>query len=346
MIVKKILIFNPAFLGDAILVTPLLKICKDYFNSPVIHFCIRGGYEKLFEGLSFIDKIIPFYKRGKDKGIKGIISFSKYLREESYDIIICTHRSIRSILIVHLAKSQLTVGFKNATLSFLLNKKIVRDLHGHEVYRNISLLRPLMGKDYDYVIKNIHSLYVAKNKEYFIKFKYFINAIKGTMKIAGIQATSNWKTKMWPLNRFADLINKLYKRNILSIIFSSPSEIDIIQEMSSFIKVPFISLAGILELDELSSAINNLDLFITNDTGPMHIAAAYKIPIIAIFGPTIPKFGFTPFGCTYNIIEDTTLKCRPCSLHGGAKCPEKHFKCMLNVSVNAVLENAIRIINK
>jgi heptosyltransferase-2 len=346
MIVKKILIFNPSFIGDTILTTPLLKVCKDYFDNPIIHYCVRFGYEKLFMGLPFIDKVILFDKRGKDRGVKGILKLRKYLKEELYDIIICPHRSIRSSLIVNLAKAKATIGFGDSVFSFLHKKKVVRDLQIHEVYRNLQLLKPIIGNNYENIIKDISSLYVAKNKEYAFTFKSFINVIKGNYTLAGIQATSNWKTKMWPSERFVALINKLYEYNIISVLFSSLNELDTISHMTQYIKVPFINMAGLLSLDELSSVIANLDLFITNDTGPMHIAAAHKVPVVAIFGPTIPQFGFTPFGCKYKIVEDTALYCRPCSLHGGIKCPEKHFKCMLNISMESVLKYVIELINK
>lgn len=346
MIVKKILIFNPSFIGDAILTTPLIKACKDYFDNPIIHFCVRDGYEKLFIGLPFIDRVIPFDKRGKDKGLKGILTLRGYLKKALYDIIICPHRSIRSSLIVNFVGSKVTLGFKDSAFSFLYKKKVVRDLHVHEVYRNLQLLKPLLSNSYDNIIKDINSLYVAKNNKYEVNVKSFIDVIKGNYILAGIHATSNWKTKMWPSDRFAALINKLYEYKIISVLFSSLQERNIISHIVQHIKVPFINMAGLLDLDELSSAIANLDLFITNDSGPMHIAAAHKIPVVAIFGPTIPQFGFTPFGCKYKIVEDTSLSCRPCSLHGGMTCPEKHFTCMLNISVDTVLESVIELINK
>lgn len=346
MIVKKILIFNPSFIGDAVLTTPLLKICKDYFANAHIHFCIRYGYEKLFIGLPFIDKIIPFDKRVDEKGIRGIFKLRKIIKEEKYDIIICPHRSIRSALIVNLNKAQVTVGFSSTVSSFLFKKRVRRNLQLHEVYRNLQLLKPLMEDNFANVIKEVNKLHVAENKKYYGKFKYFTDVIKGESKLVGIQATSNWKTKMWPFERYAALINRLYEYNIISVLFSSTKEINIIENMSQYINVPFINLAGLLELDELSSAIKKMDLFITNDTGPMHIAAGHKIPVLAIFGPTVPEFGFIPFGCTHKIIEDTTLGCRPCSLHGGNRCPKKHFKCMLNLTTDRVLENALGLLKR
>lgn len=126
-------------------------------------------------------------------------------------------------------------------------------------------------------------------------------------------------------------------KKILIFNLSFFSEIDIIKKIYPYIKVPFINLAGLLTLNELSSTIKNLDLFITNDTAPMHIVAAHKIPVVAIFGPTVPEFGFIPFGCTHKIIEDTTLGCRPCSLHGGNKCPKGHFKCMRDIHLEVVI---------
>jgi len=108
------------------------------------------------------------------------------------------------------------------------------------------------------------------------------------------------KQKCGQSERFAALINKLYEYKIISVLFSSLQEREIISHMVQHIKVPVINMAGLLDLDELSSAIANLDLFITNDSGPMHIASAHKIPVVAIFGPTIPQFGFTPLVASIN----------------------------------------------
>ena len=81
-------------------------------------------------------------------------------------------------------------------------------------------------------------------------------------------------------------------------------------------------------------------LFITNDSGPMHIATAFNVPTLAIFGPTTRELGFFPYGRGHRVLEVKGLPCRPCALHGGRKCPQGHFKCMRLITVDDVFNNA------
>ena len=81
-------------------------------------------------------------------------------------------------------------------------------------------------------------------------------------------------------------------------------------------------------------------LFITNDSGPMHIATAFDVPTLAIFGPTTRELGFFPYGEGHRVVEVKDLACRPCALHGGKKCPLGHFKCMKDIHADEVFRNA------
>jgi len=102
--------------------------------------------------------------------------------------------------------------------------------------------------------------------------------------------------------------------------------------MKSLIKVPFINLAGRTSLPELSAYIKYTDMFVTGDSGPMHIARCFKKPMVIIYGATTSKMGFAPAYPGVSILEINELKCRPCGRHGGVKCPEKHFRCMLDIT--------------
>ncbi|NLB35570.1 MAG: glycosyltransferase family 9 protein, partial [Elusimicrobia bacterium] len=98
-----------------------------------------------------------------------------------------------------------------------------------------------------------------------------------------------------------------------------------------------LSFEGKTNVKDLIALVSLMDFLISNDSGIIHIAAALGIGVGAIFGPTVPALGFTPFGSRHVIIENKDLKCRPCSLHGPRTCPKKHFKCMLDISPEDVL---------
>ena len=100
-----------------------------------------------------------------------------------------------------------------------------------------------------------------------------------------------------------------------------------------------IDLRGRTTLLELAEVIKRADIVLTNDSSPIHIASAFEnVKILAIFGPTVKSFGFFPWSKNSKVFEVENLKCRPCSIHGGNSCPKKHFKCMLDIKPEAVLE--------
>ena len=100
------------------------------------------------------------------------------------------------------------------------------------------------------------------------------------------------------------------------------------------------NLCGKTSLADLMALMQHFKLFITNDSGPMHIATAFDVPTLAIFGPTTRELGFFPYGEGHRVMEVKGLPCRPCALHGGKKCPLGHFKCMRDILPGRVFENA------
>jgi len=140
------------------------------------------------------------------------------------------------------------------------------------------------------------------------------------------------------------IIEKIYSKitnNNPTDIFNS--EIKVINNKIVSIKHPIeiINNSGKTSIIETTRLIDKYDLLITNDTGIMHIGAARKLPIVAIFGSTVSSFGFAPFGTKYKICE-VDLKCRPCTHIGQKECPKKHFNCMKLLKPEMVLEAVIR----
>ncbi|HKI81718.1 MAG TPA: glycosyltransferase family 9 protein, partial [Pseudodesulfovibrio sp.] len=89
-------------------------------------------------------------------------------------------------------------------------------------------------------------------------------------------------------------------------------------------------------LPELAAYLGRLDAYLTNDSGPMHLAWTQEVPLVALFGPTVKALGFFPRGDNATVLENDGLDCRPCGLHGPKKCPEGHFKCMRDLTPDRV----------
>jgi heptosyltransferase II len=135
----------------------------------------------------------------------------------------------------------------------------------------------------------------------------------------------------------ADKLIDEWKCKIL--LFGSEKDSSSVNQVVASMRNEAINLCGKTNIKTLSFLISKCHLFITNDSGPMHLASASQIPLVAIFGPTTRELGFFPLGAK-SIVVEIDLPCRPCSLHGGEKCPLGHFKCMKEISAEMVLEPA------
>jgi heptosyltransferase-2 len=163
-------------------------------------------------------------------------------------------------------------------------------------------------------------------------------------KLVGLHPGSIWPTKRWPAERYALLTARLVKEAGARVILIGARED---QELSCRIAaqscVETFDWTGKTTLSELMQLMRRLSLMVTNDSGPMHIAAASGVPTLAIFGPTTRELGFFPHGPGHRVLEKN-LACRPCGLHGGRLCPEGHFLCMGLITVEEVFRNAREMI--
>jgi heptosyltransferase-2 len=132
----------------------------------------------------------------------------------------------------------------------------------------------------------------------------------------------------------------LVENGIIPVLIGSKQDVNLCDKICKFCP-DAINLAGILSLRQTYKFLKNCTGIVTNDSAPLHLGLAAEIPVYAIFGSTVPEFGFAPFGKNDCIIEDTALACRPCGIHGRKKCPVKTFDCMNNLTPAFVLNKII-----
>jgi heptosyltransferase II len=157
--------------------------------------------------------------------------------------------------------------------------------------------------------------------------------------IVGIAPGSVWKTKRWLPEYYVQLIKDLRQHGVYTVLIGGKDDAELCNKISYLTGVEPLNMSGKLSVLGSAALIKRLKLLITNDSAPMHIANAVQTDVIAIFGPTVRRFGFFPYRAG-DIILETDLDCRPCGKHGGQKCPQKHFRCMKDISPELVL-NAV-----
>ncbi len=145
------------------------------------------------------------------------------------------------------------------------------------------------------------------------------------------------QTKIWPAHKWVELLELAQRKGFPNqILVGGENDRAFCEQIAKQVDHPVLVLAGKTSLGELCAVIGSGDVLITEDSAPMHIAAAMGTPVVAIFGPTVPEFGFEPFRVRRAIISDYSLNCRPCHPHGSSKCPRYHFQCMLNINAEKV----------
>ena len=172
----------------------------------------------------------------------------------------------------------------------------------------------------------------------------FQHRLSGSRPLVGLHPGARWPGKRWPAERFARLGRELReKRNAEILVFGPTEDQNSASWVADEIGQP-AQLALNLSLRQLMALIGGCDLFITNDSGPMHMATALGVPVVAIFGPTHPMLGFWPLG-EEDAILTAGLPCSPCSLHGKRACPRRNWKCLEEIHVQDALRAAQKILD-
>jgi heptosyltransferase-2 len=166
----------------------------------------------------------------------------------------------------------------------------------------------------------------------------------------GLCPSARHATKIWLQGRFAETAVELARRASCNIIlFGSGDEIDRCSAIEELIRkqessVSVYNMAGKISLLETAAAMDFCRVVISNDSGLMHLAAARKRPVVAIFGSTVRELGFFPFGTRNTVVENMNVECRPCSHIGRAACPKGHFRCMQDIQSTQVIEAASQLL--
>lgn len=317
----RILIIHTAFIGDIVLSTPLIKKIKDTYPDSDITYVTTPSGEAILKNNPHLNNIIVYDKRGEHKGISGVWQLGKRLRYENFNMVITPHRYLRSSILSWLSRSPIRKGYDIASGSCLFTEKIKYDRTKHEIEKLLSFVAPENKKRYEI------ELYPGE-KEKMKGDNLWKENLLEDKKVVVLAPGSKWFTKQWPVEYFNKLAESLKKlSNVRLIVVGGKDEINLPIE-----KENIIDMRGKTSLLELADILSRADVVVTNDSSPIHIASAFKKPrIFALFGPTIEKFGFFPWSLNSKVFQVNGLKCRPCGIHGGKSCPEKHFKCMRDI---------------
>ena len=331
---KRIAVWNTAFLGDAVLTLPLVQSLKLAYPDTPLDFYVRGGFAPLFEAHPAIASVYSFSKSSSGAKWRQTLAARNEYAERGYDLWVCAHPGLRSGLVARLSQAATRVGYSEVPFSALwFTKRVSRSFSRlEEVERLLELLRPL-GVAPAATTPELHlpepALYAAD------VFFSSLNQGHGNAPVLGLHPGSVWATKRWPARYFAQVGKLALESGAVLVIFAGPDEdavaLEVMETLEKVVSPDAFGrvydLSCRLSLVELAAYIRQLSCYLTNDSGPMHLAWAQGVPTAALFGPTVRELGFYPRGEASKVFE-VPLDCRPCGRHGHGACPQKHHRCM------------------
>ncbi|MGH7273140.1 MAG: lipopolysaccharide heptosyltransferase II, partial [Nitrospiria bacterium] len=331
--IRKIFVRGPNWIGDAVMCTPALAGLRERFPDAKITLLVNATIAELLRENPHLDRIWVYDRVQGHRGLMGKLKLCRKIEEESFDLAVLFQNAFEAALMARIARIPIRYGYPTDGRGFLLTVRApLPKASYHQADYYLHLLRPLGLKD---GFKRPYLKTTALEDENARRLLRK-HGVEDGERVVGINPGATYGTaKRWPAERYARLADRLIEsQKARIVIFGGPGEEVLGREISAQMRHPAIVLSGCLSVRELMATIRQCALFITNDSGPMHIAAAFEIPLVAIFGPTDPEMT-SPLG-NRSLLLRKQVECSPCLLR---ECPIDH-RCMTRVTVEEVFEAA------
>lgn len=321
----KFLIIRFSSIGDIVLTTPVIRCLKKKYPAAELHYLTKAQFHPLLAANPYVTR---FHLLEDDLGV-----VIEDLKKEKFDVVVDLHKNIRSLQ-VRKALGVKSYSFNKLNLQKWLhvNLKVGTLPDKHIVDRYFEALAPL-GVENDG-----HGLdYYVWEKE----VRDFVPALTQVPYIAFVIGAKH-NTKKLPDEKVIELCEKITGRIVL---IGGKTEVALGNKLNELFSAKVVNMCGRMNLNESAYIVKHARKVIAHDTGFMHIAAAFKKPVISIWGNTVPAFGMYPYyGALHEsrfsnqsiIFEVDGLPCRPCSKLGYDHCPREHFRCMNGQDIDAI----------
>jgi ADP-heptose:LPS heptosyltransferase len=335
----KILIIRFSSIGDIVLTTPVIRCLKKQLPEAEVHYLTKANFRAVLEANPYIDKLHYL-----QDDLEAVIAS---LQPENFDYVIDLHHNLRTMR-VKKALDKKAFSFNKLNIQKFIYTTVKLNFlpNVHIVDRYLETVQSLGvkndGRGLDYFIPE-----TDKVKESDIPAGHLAGYI-------GVVIGAAHNTKKLPIHKLKELCSRIEHPIIL---LGGKEDRDNGEQIASDDPHRIYNSCGKFNINESADLVRRAKLIITHDTGLMHIASAFKKPIISIWGNTVPQFGMYPYYGTssaqlskdnllYDIMEVRPLYCRPCSKIGYNKCPLGHFKCMEKISIQQIVDKVHQRINK
>lgn len=339
--IDRILIRAVNWLGDAVMTTPAIAAIRSSFPAAHITILATPLVAELFSPHGQIDEVMVYDRNGRHSGLAGRMRLAVELRERKFDLAILLQNAFDAALVAWLARVPVRMGYRTDGRGFLLThgcalSKETKKLHHVDYYLKMLTNFGISGEDKSLSLKVTEA--EVKDADETLRSA----GINDCDYLLGINPGATYgAAKRWYPDRFAAVADELCRKWGAKVVITGGSaEREIAGEIASAMGADCLILAGRTSVRELMAHIKRCNFFITNDSGPMHIAAAFSVPLVAIFGPT-DWTTTSPYSDRTAVVR-RDAECAPCLKR---ECPTDH-RCMLAVTVDDVVTASLRLREK
>ncbi len=330
----KILVIRFSSIGDIVLTTPVVRCLKQQLEHAEVHYLTKAAFKPILEANPYIDRLHLLHDE-----LNEVLDD---LKKEHFDVVIDLHKNIRSLKVKR-ALNTLSYSFNKLNIQkwLLVNFKLNLMPDESIVARYLETVAPLGvkndGAGLDYFIPE--GIEVGNKDIPMSHWAGYVGCVIG----------GSYNTKKLPAAQWSSFIGQI---PFPVILLGGPEDLDLGRQIAAADPVKIYNACGKFNLHESALLVKYAKLIVSNDTGLMHIAAAFQKKVISLWGNTSPEMGMFPYYGNNNlgsrpspqsvILENKELYCHPCSKLGYHKCPKAHFRCMNELDMSVVA----RFINK
>jgi len=353
---NNILVINLMHIGDLMLVTPILRTLRENFPEAKLTLLtdrILGDLVRYNENLT---ECLLIDKKGKDNNLWNFAKFIFMLRDKKYDLVINLHRNERASALAAFSGAAKIIGYAKPFFSLFFTqvmpnlKAYKHQIHSHfDVLREGGITSRMIDKGLEMTVPPDAERRIAKHwREYFSPGE----------RVVALNIGASWLTKRWIDDYFAVCADKLIELGYTVIFLGGSMDINLVRDCAKKMKYrPPVAAANIhsrdsrlriytgkLSLGEVAAVLRRCSLFITTDSGPMHIGVAMNVPIVTMFGSS-PVPGFYPYDAK-DVLIKTPEACHPCGKHQCPKSGDDHMACMKKIDAGIVMRYAEELLEK
>ena len=337
---RNILVINLMHLGDLMLVTPVLRTLRHNYPAARITLLADRILADIVQENAHIDECLLIDKKGRDRSFLGILRFARRLRERKYDLVVNLHRNERSSALAALSGGKRIVGYTKPGFSLLFDH-VSPDQHMvmHEVHSHYAALRAagIIGEIDDAGLE----MWLPPAAEAEAARLWAVHFAPED-KVIALNIGASWRTKRWEDGYFAQVADTYLARGYHLAVMGGPTDVEMVAacraQMREKDHLHLHIFTGQVSLGVLAGLLRRCILFITTDSGPMHVGVAMNVPVLCMFGAS-PIPGFYPYD-ERSISVRAPVPCHPCRLHECPLAEAEYMKCMKQMPPTLILKYA------